>query len=91
MNYINNFTGTSAARLDFTDDGDGWMVTIAKDNRFRMLWKSDCEDDRSLIAIDLDGMDGLLEVGGKLPGYNRKIADIKQLDVFKFIIKTEKL
>lgn len=91
MNYINNFTGTSAARLDFTDDGEwpntiGWMVTIAKDNRFRILGKSDCKEDRSVTAIDLEGMDGMLKVGGKLPGYNKEIAEIKQLSVCKFMI-----
>jgi len=86
MNYFNKYTGTPAAQLDYQGDGK-WIVIPAKNNRFRKLYLVDRSDDKSLDAIDLEGMAGMLQVGYKLPGYNREITSIQEISEYKFIIK----
>ena len=75
MNYLNKYSGTAAAHLDYQGDGK-WIVRPAEDNRYRVLFN----DEKSVNAIDLEGMAGMIQVGEKLPGYNREVKSINRID-----------
>ena len=70
MQYINKNTGTLGANLDYQGSGK-WNLYISGDNRFREL-----TDDNGIKALDINLMAGMLEVGKRLPGYNREITSI---------------
>ena len=71
MNYLNKYSGTAAANLYYQGDGK-WSLHVMEDNRYRRL----INDDKSIDAIDLEGMAGMIQVGEMMPGYNRKIVSI---------------
>lgn len=73
MNYINKNTGTVAAQLEYAGHGS-WDVYPSKDNRYRVL-----KDGETITALDLNISFGLIEVGSKMPGYNRYVSEIVQL------------
>ena len=71
MQYINKNTGTLGANLDYQGSGK-WSLHVSDDNRFRVL----TGNDDNIKAIDINLMAGMIEVGKKLPGYNREIRAI---------------
>jgi len=75
MNYLNKYSGTAAAQLDYQGDGK-WIVRPAEDNRYRVLFN----DEKSVNAIDLEGMAGMIQVGENLPGYNREVKSINRIE-----------
>ena len=76
MQYINKHTGTVGANLDYQGSGK-WSLHVSDDNRFRVLTGND--DD--IKAIDINLMAGMVEVGKKLPGYNREVRAITPNEV----------
>ena len=76
MQYINKHTGTVGANLDYQGSGK-WSLHVSDDNRFRVLTGND--DD--IKAIDINLMAGMIEVGKKLPGYNREVRKITPNEV----------
>ena len=76
MHYINKHTGTVGANLDYQGSGK-WSLHVSDDNRFRVLTGND--DD--IKAIDINLMAGMIEVGKKLPGYNREVRTITPNEV----------
>ena len=76
MQYINKHTGTVGANLDYLGSGK-WSLHVSDDNRFRVLTGND--DD--IKAIDINLMAGMIEVGKKLPGYNREVRTITPNEV----------
>ena len=76
MQYINKNTGTVGANLDYQGSGK-WSLHVSDDNRFRVLTGND--DD--IKAIDINLMAGMIEVGKKLPGYNREVRTITPNEV----------
>ena len=76
MQYINKNTGTLGANLDYQGSGK-WSLHVSDDNRFRVLTGND--DD--IKAIDINLMAGMIEVGKKLPGYNREVRAITPNEV----------
>ena len=76
MQYINKHTGTVGANLDYQGSGK-WSLHVSDDNRFRVLTGND--DD--IKAIDINLMVGMIEVGKKLPGYNREVRTITPNEV----------
>ena len=76
MQYINKNTGTLGANLDYQGSGK-WSLFIMEDNRYRVLTGND--DD--IKAIDINLMAGMIEVGKKLPGYNREVRAITPNEV----------
>ena len=76
MQYINKHTGTVGANLDYQGSGK-WSLHVSDDNRFRVLTGND--DD--IKAIDINLMAGMIEVGKKLPGYNREVRAITPNEV----------
>ena len=76
MQYINKHTGTVGANLDYQGSGK-WSLHVSDDNRFRVLTGND--DD--IKAIDINLMAGMIEVGKKLPGYNREVRTITPNEV----------
>ena len=76
MQYINKNTGTLGANLDYQGSGK-WSLHVSDDNRFRVLTGND--DD--IKAIDINLMAGMIEVGKKLPGYNREVRTITPNEV----------
>jgi len=75
MNYLNKYSGTAAAQLDYQGDGK-WIVRPAEDNRYRVLFNGE----KSVNAIDLEGMAGMIQVGENLPGYNREVKSINRIE-----------
>ena len=82
MQYINKHTGTVGANLDYQGSGK-WSLHVSNDNRFRVLTGND--DD--IKAIDINLMAGMIEVGKKLPGYNREVASITKCDGNEYEVK----
>ena len=82
MQYINKNTGTLGANLDYQGSGK-WSLHVSDDNRFRVLTGND--DD--IKAIDINLMAGMVEVGKKLPGYNREVASITKCDGNEYEVK----
>ena len=76
MQYINKNTGTVGANLHYQGSGK-WSLHVSDDNRFRVLTGND--DD--IKAIDINLMAGMIEVGKKLPGYNREVRTITPNEV----------
>jgi len=76
MQYINKNTGTVGANLDYQGSGK-WSLHVSDDNRFRVLTGND--DD--IKALDINLMAGMVEVGKKLPGYNREVRTITPNEV----------
>jgi hypothetical protein len=76
MQYINKNTGTVGANLDYQGSGK-WSLHVSDDNRFRVLTGND--DD--IKALDINLMAGMVEVGKKLPGYNREVRAITPNEV----------
>ena len=72
MQYINKHTGTVGANLDYQGSGK-WSLHVSDDNRFRVL----TGNDDNIKAIDINLMAGMIEVGKKLPGYNKVIEAIE--------------
>jgi len=72
MNYINKNTGTVAAQLEYASHGS-WDVYPSQDNRYRVL-----KNGETITALDLNIGSGLIEVGSKMPGYNRYVNEIVQ-------------
>jgi hypothetical protein len=73
MNYINKNTGAVAATLEYMSHGS-WDVYPSEDNRYRVL-----KNGETITAIDLNVNGGLIEVGSKMPGYNRYVNEIVQV------------
>ena len=82
MQYINKHTGTVGANLDYQGSGK-WSLHVSDDNRFRVLTGND--DD--IKAIDINLMAGMIEVGKKMPGYNREVASITKCDGNEYEVK----
>jgi hypothetical protein len=76
MQYINKNTGTVGANLDYQGSGK-WSLHVSDDNRFRVL----TGNDDNIKAIDINLMAGMIEVGKKLPGYNREVRTITPNEV----------
>jgi hypothetical protein len=76
MQYINKHTGTVGANLDYQGSGK-WSLHVSDDNRFRVL----TGNDDNIKAIDINLMAGMIEVGKKLPGYNREVRTITPNEV----------
>ena len=76
MQYINKHTGTVGANLDYQGSGK-WSLHVSDDNRFRVL----TGNDDNIKAIDINLMAGMIEVGKKLPGYNRDVRAITPNEV----------
>ena len=76
MQYINKHTGTVGANLDYQGSGK-WSLHVSNDNRFRVL----TGNDDNIKAIDINLMAGMIEVGKKLPGYNREVRTITPNEV----------
>ena len=76
MQYINKHTGTGGANLDYQGSGK-WSLHVSDDNRFRVL----TGNDDNIKAIDINLMAGMIEVGKKLPGYNREVRAITPNEV----------
>ena len=76
MQYINKHTGTVGANLDYQGSGK-WSLHVSDDNRFRVL----TGNDDNIRAIDINLMAGMIEVGKKLPGYNREVRTITPNEV----------
>jgi hypothetical protein len=76
MQYINKNTGTLGANLDYQGSGK-WSLHVSDDNRFRVL----TGNDDNIKAIDINLMAGMIEVGKKLPGYNREVRAITPNEV----------
>ena len=72
MQYINKNTGKVAAHLNFGTHPNTWEIYPASDNRYRVLKKGD-----TITALDLNVGSGMIEVGKKLPGYNKVIESIE--------------
>ena len=75
MQYINKHTGTVGANLDYQGSGK-WSLHVSDDNRFRVLTQGD-----DIKALDINLMAGMVEVGKKLPGYNREVRAITPNEV----------
>ena len=82
MQYINKNTGTLGANLDYQGSGK-WSLHVSDDNRFRVL----TGNDDNIKAIDINLMAGMIEVGKKLPGYNREVASITKSDCNEYEVK----
>ena len=82
MQYINKNTGTHGDNLDYQGSGK-WSLFIMEDNRYRVL--TDNDDD--IKAIDINLMAGMIEVGKKMPGYNREVASITKCDGNEYEVK----
>ena len=82
MQYINKHTGTVGANLDYQGSGK-WSLHVSDDNRFRVL----TGNDDNIKAIDINLMAGMIEVGKKMPGYNREIASITKCDGNEYEVK----
>jgi hypothetical protein len=82
MNYINKHTGTAGAELEYLDSGN-WVMTISEDNRFRKL----INNKGDIKGIDINLMTFTIQVGEKLPGYNREITAIHEISDCKFMIE----
>ena len=82
MNYLNKYSGTAAANLDYQGDGK-WSLYTMKDNRYRVL----SDGDGNINAIDLEGNYNMVQVGNKLPGYNREVKSITKCDGNEFLIE----
>ena len=82
MQYINKHTGTVGANLDYQGSGK-WSLHVSDDNRFRVL----TGNDDNIKAIDINLMAGMIEVGKKLPGYNREVASITKCDGNEYEVK----
>ena len=76
MQYINKHTGTVGANLDYQGSGK-WSLHVSDDNRFRVL----TGNDDNIKVIDINLMAGMIEVGKKLPGYNREVRTITPNEV----------
>ena len=76
MQYINKHTGTVGANLDYQGSGK-WSLHVSDDNRFRVL----TGNDDNIKAIDINLKAGMIEVGKKLPGYNREVRAITPNEV----------
>ena len=76
MQYINKNTGTVGANLHYQGSGK-WSLHVSDDNRFRVL----TGNDDNIKAIDINLMAGMIEVGKKLPGYNREVRTITPNEV----------
>ena len=82
MNYINKHNGTNGSNLDYHDGGN-WIMTISEDNRFRKLTNKEGD----IKALDINLMAGMVEVGKKLPGYNREVRAIHEISDCKFMVE----
>ena len=82
MQYINKHTGTVGANLDYQGSGK-WSLHVSDDNRFRVL----TGNDDNIKALDINLMAGMVEVGKKLPGYNREVASITKCDGNEYEVK----
>ena len=81
MQYINKNTGTLGANLDYQGSGK-WSLFIMEDNGYRVLTQGD-----DIKALDINLMAGMVEVGKKLPGYNREVASITKCDGNEYEVK----
>ena len=79
MNYLNKYSGTAAAQLDYQGDGR-WIVRPAEDNRYRVLWDDSGSLMENIYALDFEGMAGMIQVGENLPGYNREVKSINRIE-----------
>ena len=72
MQYINKNTGECAANLNFGTHPGTWEIYPHYSNRYRVLKKGN-----TITALDLNVGSGMIEVGKKLPGYNKVIESIE--------------
>lgn len=72
MQYFNKNTGKVAAHLNFGTYPNTWEIYPSTDNRYRVL-----KDGDTIVALDLNVGSGMIEVGKKLPGYNKVIREIE--------------
>ena len=77
MQYINKNTGKVAAHLNFGTHPNTWEIYPASDNRYRVVIDS---FSNQIEALDLNIGSGMIEVGKKLPGYNKVIESIERVD-----------
>ena len=74
MQYINKNTGECAANLNYGTHPGTWEIRPHHSNRYRVLKKGN-----TIEAIDLNMSTGMIEVGNKLPGYNKVIESIEHV------------
>ena len=72
MQYINKNTGECAANLNYGTHPGTWEIRPYYSNRYRVLKKGN-----TITALDLNAGSGMIEVGKKLPGYNKVIESIE--------------
>ena len=72
MQYINKNTGECAANLNYGTHPGTWEIYPHYSNRYRVLKKGN-----TITALDLNAGSGMIEVGKKLPGYNKVIESIE--------------
>ena len=72
MQYINKNTGECAASLNYGTHPGTWEIRPHYSNRYRVLKKGN-----TITALDLNAGSGMIEVGKKLPGYNKVIESIE--------------
>jgi len=77
MQYINKNTGKVAAHLNFGTHPNTWEIYPTSDNRYRVVIDS---FSNQIEALDLNIGSGMIEVGKKLPGYNKVIESIERVD-----------
>ena len=76
MQYINKNTGECAANLNYGTHHGTWEIHPHYNNRYRIV--TDSYSDK-IVALDLNMSTGMIEVGEKLPGYNKVIATIERI------------
>ena len=74
MQYINKNTGECAANLNYGTHSGTWEIRPHYSNRYRVLKKGN-----TIEALDLNMSTGMIEVGSKLPGYNKVIESIEHV------------
>ena len=74
MQYINKNTGECAANLNYGTHPGTWEIRPHYSNRYRVLKKGN-----TIEALDLNMSTGMIEVGSKLPGYNKVIESIEHV------------
>ena len=88
MQYINKNTGTVGANLDYQGSGK-WSLFVMEDNRYRVLTYGVGHPEAfdGIKALDINLLAGMVEVGKKLPGYNREVASITKCDGNEYEVK----
>jgi len=76
MQYINKNTGKCAANLNYGTHHGIWEIHPHYNNRYRVV--TDSYSDK-IVALDLNMSVGMIEVGEKLPGYNKVIESIERI------------